>query len=79
MFVTSAFTEFGKWMDGWETRRKRSPGWLVSGVLRNLSLGHKLFGGRILPAEVRFFQGRLIDFELVFFCLLKVMTGASSS
>ncbi|KAI4785119.1 hypothetical protein KUCAC02_037958 [Chaenocephalus aceratus] len=26
VFVASAFTEFGKWMDGWETRRKRTPG-----------------------------------------------------
>lgn len=25
-FIASAFTEFGKWMDGWETRRKRIPG-----------------------------------------------------
>lgn len=25
-FDSSAYTEFGKWMDGWETRRKRSPG-----------------------------------------------------
>ncbi|KAL4648984.1 putative allantoicase isoform X2 [Arapaima gigas] len=25
-FRASAFTEFGKWMDGWETRRKRIPG-----------------------------------------------------
>ncbi|XP_068609936.1 allantoicase [Brachionichthys hirsutus] len=25
-FVSSAFTDFGKWMDGWETRRKRTPG-----------------------------------------------------
>ncbi|XP_069028752.1 allantoicase-like [Embiotoca jacksoni] len=25
-FIVSAFTEFGKWMDGWETRRKRIPG-----------------------------------------------------
>ncbi|CAH4038239.1 unnamed protein product [Pieris brassicae] len=24
--LTEEFTEFGKWMDGWETRRKRSPG-----------------------------------------------------
>ncbi|XP_049446024.1 allantoicase isoform X5 [Epinephelus fuscoguttatus] len=23
-FIPSAFTEFGKWMDGWETRRKRT-------------------------------------------------------
>ncbi|XP_068197981.1 allantoicase [Antennarius striatus] len=26
-FDASAFTEFGKWMDGWETRRKRTPGY----------------------------------------------------
>ncbi|XP_023808468.1 probable allantoicase isoform X2 [Oryzias latipes] len=25
-FKASAFTDFGKWMDGWETRRKRIPG-----------------------------------------------------
>lgn len=25
-FIPSAFTEFGKWMDGWETRRKRTTG-----------------------------------------------------
>ncbi|XP_036066588.1 allantoicase isoform X4 [Oryzias melastigma] len=25
-FKPSAFTDFGKWMDGWETRRKRTPG-----------------------------------------------------
>ncbi|XP_029284244.1 allantoicase, partial [Cottoperca gobio] len=25
-FIASAFTEFGKWMDGWETRRKRITG-----------------------------------------------------
>ncbi|XP_061899612.1 allantoicase isoform X2 [Entelurus aequoreus] len=25
-FNASAFTQFGKWMDGWETRRKRTPG-----------------------------------------------------
>ncbi|XP_045551808.1 allantoicase isoform X4 [Salmo salar] len=24
-FIASAFTEYGKWMDGWETRRKRIP------------------------------------------------------
>ncbi|XP_069109211.1 allantoicase-like [Argopecten irradians] len=28
VFKEGLFTEFGKWMDGWETRRKR--GWLVT-------------------------------------------------
>lgn len=26
VFLADKFTEFGKWMDGWETRRKRIPG-----------------------------------------------------
>lgn len=26
VFIADKFTEFGKWMDGWETRRKRIPG-----------------------------------------------------
>ncbi|CAG9134124.1 unnamed protein product [Plutella xylostella] len=31
VFFPDRFTEFGKWMDGWETRRKRVPGhdWCV--------------------------------------------------
>ena len=26
VFKIGVFTDFGKWMDGWETRRKRIPG-----------------------------------------------------
>lgn len=26
IFITDKYTEFGKWMDGWETRRKRITG-----------------------------------------------------
>lgn len=26
IFIADKFTEYGKWMDGWETRRKRLPG-----------------------------------------------------
>lgn len=31
IFIPDKFTEFGKWMDGWETRRRREPGndWCV--------------------------------------------------
>lgn len=25
VFIPDKFTEFGKWMDGWESRRKRTP------------------------------------------------------
>jgi len=27
IFITDKYTEFGKWMDGWESRRKRVPGY----------------------------------------------------
>ena len=49
VFKDGEFTEFGKWMDGWETRRKRIPGhdWciiklgnLLSSVL--IKITHKL-------------------------------------
>lgn len=26
VFIADKYTEYGKWMDGWETRRKRTPG-----------------------------------------------------
>jgi allantoicase len=26
VFKSGVFTKYGKWMDGWETRRKRIPG-----------------------------------------------------
>lgn len=26
IFITDKFTDYGKWMDGWETRRKRTAG-----------------------------------------------------
>src|SRR6185312_3816526 len=31
VFIPGKYTEFGKWMDGWESRRKRGPGhdWCV--------------------------------------------------
>ena len=38
-WLEGEFTEFGKWMDGWETRRKRIPGhdWAI------IKLGNKNF------------------------------------
>lgn len=40
IFIPDKFTEFGKWMDGWESRRKRTPGfdWCIIrlGVVGNI-------------------------------------------
>ncbi len=27
VWIADKYTEFGKWMDGWETRRRRTPGY----------------------------------------------------
>lgn len=49
IWIADKFTEFGKWMDGWESRRKRVPGhdWCIialgrSGIIRgvNVDTGH---------------------------------------
>jgi len=32
IFIAEKFTDCGKWMDGWETRRKRIAGALFGGV-----------------------------------------------
>ncbi|CAL8395232.1 unnamed protein product [Arctogadus glacialis] len=55
-FEASAFTEFGKWMDGWETRRKRIPGhdWCVVqlgvvGVVHGVDVDTSFFTGNHAP------------------------------
>jgi allantoicase len=52
IFVAGKFTSRGKWMDGWETRRRRSPGhdWCVvalgmRGVVRGLNVDTSHFTG----------------------------------
>ncbi|KAI4878541.1 hypothetical protein NFI96_034619, partial [Prochilodus magdalenae] len=56
-FLPSAFTEFGKWMDGWETRRKRIPGhdWCivqlgVPGVIHGFDVDTSYFTGNYTPS-----------------------------
>ncbi|XP_007260900.3 allantoicase [Astyanax mexicanus] len=56
-FIASAFTEFGKWMDGWETRRKRIPGhdWCivelgVPGVIYGFDVDTSYFTGNYAPS-----------------------------
>ncbi|KAM7368423.1 hypothetical protein PAMP_014645 [Pampus punctatissimus] len=55
-FIASAFTEFGKWMDGWETRRKRIPGhdWCiiqlgVPGLIYGFDVDTSFFTGNYSP------------------------------
>ncbi|XP_056150929.1 allantoicase [Lampris incognitus] len=55
-FDSSAFTDFGKWMDGWETRRKRTAGfdWCiiqlgVPGVIHGLDVDTSFFTGNHAP------------------------------
>uniref|UniRef100_A0A3Q0T837 Allantoate amidinohydrolase n=1 Tax=Amphilophus citrinellus TaxID=61819 RepID=A0A3Q0T837_AMPCI len=54
-FIASAFTEFGKWMDGWETRRKRTPhDWCiiqlgVPGLIYGLDVDTSFFTGNHSP------------------------------
>ncbi|MFZ5467927.1 MAG: allantoicase [Myxococcota bacterium] len=52
VFIPDKFTEFGKWMDGWETRRRRTSGfdWCIvqlglPGVIRGLDVDTNHFLG----------------------------------
>jgi allantoicase len=56
VFIADKYTEFGKWMDGWETRRKRVPGydWCiiklgVPGVIRGVDIDTNNFLGNHPP------------------------------
>ena len=58
VFVPGKFTSRGKWMDGWETRRRRSPGhdWCVvklgaRGVIRGIDVDTSHFTGNY-PSHV---------------------------
>ncbi|XP_069829168.1 probable inactive allantoicase [Dendropsophus ebraccatus] len=55
-FKVGLFTEYGKWMDGWETRRKRIPGhdWCiielgVPGVIHGFHVDTHFFTGNYAP------------------------------
>jgi allantoicase len=52
VFIEGKFTERGKWMDGWETRRRRTPGydWCIlrlglPGILRGVVVDTSFFRG----------------------------------
>ncbi|XP_075838200.1 putative inactive allantoicase [Microtus pennsylvanicus] len=55
-FKEHEYTEFGKWMDGWETRRRRIPGhdWCViqlgiQGIIRGVDVDISYFSGSYAP------------------------------
>lgn len=56
IFITDKYTDRGKWMDGWESRRKRTPGhdWAVvqlatAGKIRGLDIDTNFFLGNHPP------------------------------
>ena len=56
IFIPDKFTDHGKWMDGWETRRRRTPGhdWCViklglRGVIQNVDIDTNHFLGNHPP------------------------------
>ena len=56
IFITDKYTERGKWMDGWESRRKRTPGhdWAViqlatSGKIKGFDIDTNFFLGNHPP------------------------------
>ena len=56
VFIEGKFTSYGKWMDGWETRRKRIPGhdWCIiklglPGVIKGIEVDTAFFTGNNAP------------------------------
>lgn len=56
MFKADLYTDCGKWMDGWETRRRRSPGhdWCIiklgiPGIIKGVDLDTAFFTGNFTP------------------------------
>lgn len=56
VFKPDLYTEYGKWMDGWETRRRRSPGhdWCIvklgiPGVIHGIDIDTAFFTGNYAP------------------------------
>ena len=52
IFIEDKYTDLGKWMDGWETRRRRTPGfdWCIirlglSGIIRGVVVDTSFFRG----------------------------------
>ena len=67
IFIADKYTDRGKWMDGWESRRKRTPGhdWCIiklgaSGIIKGVDIDTNFFLGNHPPfasIEVGSFEG----------------------
>lgn len=81
IFIQEKFTEFGKWMDGWETRRKRCPGhdWCIiklgsksiihgmyNSQIRNMNVIHKFVIMFLKKSHSKFFDTG-VDVDTAFF------------
>ncbi|KAM4694671.1 putative inactive allantoicase isoform 1-T2 [Discoglossus pictus] len=71
-FKAGLFTDFGKWMDGWETRRKRIPGhdWCiiqlgVPGVIYGFEVDTHFFTGNYAP-RISIQAGCLTHEDIIF-------------
>ena len=58
VFIPDRFDEHGKWMDGWESRRKRTAGYdhcvvrICPGVIRGVEIDSRHFTGNFPPAAM---------------------------
>ena len=56
VFIPDKYTDRGKWMDGWESRRRRTPGhdWCIVrlGVPGVVIYGENAAGGPVTPVDV---------------------------
>jgi len=64
VFIDGKYTARGKWMDGWETRRRRTPGhdWcivrlglpgIIRGIVVDTSFFHRQLSGTVFPGRLR--------------------------
>ena len=56
VFIPDKYDDHGKWMDGWETKRRRTPGndWCLiklgcPGIIKNIEVNTKFFTGNYPP------------------------------
>ncbi|XP_004648108.1 probable allantoicase [Octodon degus] len=84
-FKEHEYTEFGKWMDGWETRRKRVPGhdWCVirlgiEGIIRGFDVDISHFNGNH-PPRVSIQAANLKEDKLPEILPRGVRTGTAAS
>src|SRR4030095_12300804 len=75
IFIPDKYTDRGKWMDGWESRRKRIPGhdWCIvklatTGFIRGVDIDTNHFLGnhpRFASVDAANIQGEITDIEKI--------------